>query len=120
MHHFESLATEVAYSLSNSQHVVPRIIGVPADILSADSPARLVDCVEEHFKGKLDILVNNACYDEMRTMGSLDDEYLHRVLHGNIHNPTMLMDLLYRRGYIMPHSRIINVSSVSGRQIPFP
>ncbi|OAQ62731.1 short-chain dehydrogenase [Pochonia chlamydosporia 170] len=55
----------------------------------------------------------------MRPMGTLDDEYVEKILSGNTHHLVMLMDILFRKNYIQPKSRIINISSVSGRKIPF-
>lgn len=120
MHLFKSLEADIADSYRHHQASVPRLIGVPANILSLETPELLADSVKDHFNGELNILVNNACYDEMRPMGSLDDDFVQKVLLGNCHHPVMLMDVLYRRGYIKPYSRIINLSSISGRQIPFP
>ncbi|KAL5591120.1 hypothetical protein FOBRF1_014677 [Fusarium oxysporum] len=120
LHLFKSLKADIADSYRHHQASIPRLIGVPANILSLETPERLADLVQDHFNGELNILVNNACYDEMRPMGSLDDDFVQKVLLGNCHHPVMLMDVLYRRGYIKPYSRIINLSSISGRQIPFP
>ncbi|EXM12479.1 hypothetical protein V3481_007410 [Fusarium oxysporum f. sp. vasinfectum] len=120
LHLFRSLEADIADSYCHHQASIPRFIGIPANILSLETPERLADSVQDHFNGELNILVNNACYDEMRPMGSLDDDFVQKVLLGNCHHPVMLMDVLYRRGYIKPYSRIINLSSVSGRQIPFP
>ncbi|KUL82164.1 hypothetical protein ZTR_11085 [Talaromyces verruculosus] len=117
---FESLKSDIVDSFRDSENKAPDFIGVAANILDPTSPEYLAGLVEEHFKGELNILVNNACYDEMRNIGTLDDEYVQKVLYGNIHQPVMLMDILYRKRYIKPYSRIINVSSLSGRQIPYP
>jgi NAD(P)-dependent dehydrogenase (short-subunit alcohol dehydrogenase family) len=64
VHKFESLKSDIIESFRDSEHKAPDFIGVPANILDPATPGYLAGLVEEHFKGELNILVNNACYDE--------------------------------------------------------
>ena len=80
----------------------------------------ITETLQNAFGGKLRILANNAAYDEIRSIGSLDDEYVRKVLTGNTHSLVMTVDVLFRSGCIQPDSRIINISSVTGRRIPYP
>ncbi|KAJ5904833.1 uncharacterized protein N7473_001749 [Penicillium subrubescens] len=98
----------------------PKIVGVAANVLSLDSPRLIKEALIGHFEGKVNIVINNAAYDPMRAMGKLDDDYVQKVLMGNTHALVMLMDALYANNIIQPNSRIINISSESGRRIPFP
>ncbi|KAL1620267.1 hypothetical protein SLS56_009701 [Neofusicoccum ribis] len=112
LHHIESLsqAVESAYQASAS-YPTPKIVGLPANLLSADTPQAMLDAVKREFGGKLDILVNNAAYDEFRPMGQLDAEYVSRSLLGNIQTLVLSVDLLFREAVFQPNSRIINISS---------
>lgn len=67
----------------SSPYTAPKIIGLPADILLADTSTRLADAVESEFGGKLHIMVNNATYDEIRPVGQLDADYVGKILTGN-------------------------------------
>ncbi|KAI9148864.1 Dehydrogenase OXI1 [Paramyrothecium foliicola] len=119
MHHFESLKAEIAAHYEDPA-LVPNFFGVPADVLSQQTAENLADQIQTHFDGELNILVNNALYDGMRPLGSLDDEFVQKMLFANIQHPVMLMDVIYRRSYLKPNSRIINVSSIASRFLPFP
>lgn len=98
----------------------PKIVGVAANVLSLDSPRLIKEALICHFEGKVNIVINNAAYDPMRAMGTLDDAYVQNVLMGNTHALVMLMDTLYAHNMIQPNSRIVSISSESGRRIPFP
>ncbi|KAJ5203364.1 hypothetical protein N7449_005443 [Penicillium cf. viridicatum] len=89
-------------------------------MLSLDSPRLIKEALICHFEGKVNIVINNAAYDPMRAMGTLDDAYVQNVLMGNTHALVMLMDTLYAHNMIQPNSRIVSFSSESGRKIPFP
>ncbi|EKG21488.1 Short-chain dehydrogenase/reductase SDR [Macrophomina phaseolina MS6] len=71
----------------------------------------MLDAVKREFGGKLDILVNNAAYDDFRAIGELDAEYLQRSLLGNIQTLALSVDLLYREAAFNPNSRIINIGA---------
>lgn len=71
----------------------------------------MLDAVKRDFGGKLDILVNNAAYDEMRPIGELDPDYVQRILFGNIQTLVMSVDVLFREGVFQPNSRIVNISA---------
>jgi hypothetical protein len=49
---------------------------------------------------------------KMRNIGTLDDEYVQKVLYRNIHQPVMLMDILYQKRYIKPYSRSSCLQSI--------
>lgn len=74
------------------------MVGIAADIFSFESPALIAETLLNAFAGKLHILVNNAAYDETRPMGSLDDDYMLKVLTGNTHSLVMTVDALFRMG----------------------
>lgn len=95
----------------SSPYTAPKIVGLPADILLADTPTRLVDAVESEFGGKLHIMVNNAAYDEIRPVGQLDADYVGKILTGNVQTLVLSVELLFQRGFFQPNSRIVNVSS---------
>lgn len=120
MHNIESLSSEITEYYRGTGCDAPKIVGVAANVLSLETPGIVAEAVEKHFNSKIHILVNNAAYDELREMGKLDDEYVRKVLMGNTHTLVMLVEALYTRSMIQPDSRIINMSSVSGRKIPFP
>ncbi|TDZ16594.1 Short-chain type dehydrogenase/reductase [Colletotrichum orbiculare MAFF 240422] len=120
MSHFETLDQAVKDNYSSSQFEAPRIVGLPLDLLAADFHDIVADKVRDEFGGKLNIIVNNAAYAEFRPIGQLDADYVHNVLQGNVQCLVLLMDTLYKRGYIQPASRVVNISSDLTREsIPF-
>lgn len=112
LHHIENINSIVTDAYKNSGlQPAPKILGLPANLLSPDVPALMLDAVKRDFGGKLDILVNNAAYDEMRPIGELDPDYVQRILLGNIQTLVMSVDVLFREGVFQPNSRIVNISA---------
>lgn len=109
--HINTLASSIQDAYSETQHAVPRIIGLDANLLSAETPQRLADAVKREFNGAVHILINNAAYDEERPVGELDADYVQRSLLGNIQTPVLCVDLLFRNQYFQPNSRIVNIGS---------
>ncbi|KAL1647467.1 hypothetical protein SLS58_002797 [Diplodia intermedia] len=112
LHHLEHANSAVADAYGAAGvRPTPRIVGVPANLLSPDTPALLLDAVGREFGGRLDILVNNAAYDEFRPVGELDAGYVQRSLLGNVQTLALSVDLLFRERVFRPNSRIVNISA---------
>ncbi|KKY28165.1 putative short-chain dehydrogenase reductase sdr [Diplodia seriata] len=125
LHHLEHANNTVADAYSAAGvRPTPRIVGVPANLLSPDTPGLLLDAVKREFGGRLDILVNNAAYDEFRPIGELDAEYVQRSLLGNVQTLVLSVDLLFKERVFRPNSRIVNISAeltrgrLPHRQVP--
>ncbi|KAH7053459.1 3-oxoacyl-reductase [Macrophomina phaseolina] len=110
----DALASTVRDLYASTQYTAPRITGLDANLLSPETPERLADAVSEQF-GALNILVNNAPYEEFRHIGQLDADYVQRVLMGNLQTLVLSVDVLFRKSLFQPNSRIVNVSSAMTR-----
>nr|XP_036589937.1 short-chain dehydrogenase reductase sdr [Colletotrichum truncatum]KAF6801942.1 short-chain dehydrogenase reductase sdr [Colletotrichum truncatum] len=120
MHHIDSLGEHIEELYSSSPYEAPKIVGLAADVLSADFHDQVANKVRDAFGGKVNIIVNNAAYCDFRPVGELDAEYVQKILQGNIQCLVMLMDTLFKRDYIQRESRVINISSdVTRCPIPF-
>ncbi|KAB2576676.1 3-methylitaconate isomerase [Lasiodiplodia theobromae] len=120
LHHIENINSIVTDAYKNAGlQPARKILGLPANLLSPDVPALMLDAVKRDFGGKLDILVNNAAYDEFRPIGELDPDYVQRSLFGNIQTLVMSVDVLFREGVFQPNSRIVNISAELTRS-PLP
>ncbi|KAF9880563.1 short-chain dehydrogenase reductase sdr [Colletotrichum karsti] len=120
MHQIESLNQSVKDIYSSSVYEAPKVVGLAANTLSPDFHDIIADKVLSDFDGKLNIIVNNAAYCDFRSIGELDVEYVQKILLGNVQCLIMLMDTLFKRGYIQQDSRVINISSDATRApLPF-
>ncbi|KAL0258966.1 hypothetical protein SLS55_006471 [Diplodia seriata] len=112
LHHLEHANNAVADAYSAAGvRPTPKIVGMPANLLSPDTPELLLDAVKREFGGRLDILINNAAYDEFRPIGELDAEYVQRSLLGNVQTLVLSVDLLFKERVFRPNSRIVNISA---------
>lgn len=71
-----------------------------------------------HASGKkLYILVNNVPMTSSAQWGQLDDGYVRKVLTGNTHNLVTTMEVLFRKGFIQPNSRILMYRACWGANV---
>ncbi|KAK1468303.1 3-oxoacyl-(acyl-carrier-protein) reductase [Colletotrichum melonis] len=108
---FESLEKTVQQGYHSSQFDAPRVTGLVANLLSPDLAETIANKVQDEFDGKLNIIINNATHFEARPVRQLDAEFIQRVLLGNVQSLALTMDVLLRRDYIQPESRVVNISS---------
>jgi short-subunit dehydrogenase len=87
------------------------------DVTDPDAPSRLATAVEEHFDGRLHLLVNNAGASWRAEFGSDDGgfENVRRTMEINFHAPVRLTEALLPALRRSAPSAIVNVSSVAGR-----
>lgn len=114
--HITSLSEIVSNLYAEANTTGPKVVGVVANILSIDCASAIVEALERHFGGKLDILVNNAAVMEIQPVGSITVDHCQRMLLGNIQTPVMLVEALVNREMFRPHSRIVNISSDGARR----
>ncbi|KXH58352.1 3-oxoacyl-(acyl-carrier-protein) reductase [Colletotrichum salicis] len=107
----ESLEKTVQQGNHSSELDAPKVTGLVANLLSPDLAETIANKVQDEFGGKLNIIVNNATHFEARPVRELDAEFIQRVLVGNLQFLALMMDVLLRRDYIQPESRIVNISS---------
>src|SRR5215212_9637895 len=89
-------------------------IAVEANVADSASVATAVDVAEQRF-GHIDVLVNNAGWDDLRPFLDTDEAFWDLIIDINFKGPLRFIQLLLpgmvRRGY----GRIINIGSDAGR-----
>lgn len=109
----EKLVAEISAAGGNAHFVA-------TDITQPDQIKRLMDEAMSRF-GRLDILFNNAGYQEPRTpVADTPDESFDRVFHTNARSAWLGMK--YALAYMVPQGSgaIVNCASVSGLRNPNP
>jgi len=92
-----------------------KAIAVKVDLASEESIKAMVKTVADTFQGRIDILVNNAGISIPHTYDEISNEEWHKVLDIN------LSSMFFATREVLPYmkerkyGRVINVSSVSGR-----
>lgn len=109
----EKLVAEISAAGGNAHFVA-------TDITQPDQIKRLIDEAVSRF-GRLDILFNNAGYQEPRTpVADTPDESFDRVFHANARSAWLGMK--YALAHMVPQGSgaIVNCASVSGLRNPNP
>jgi 2-hydroxycyclohexanecarboxyl-CoA dehydrogenase len=103
-------------TLDGAQGVAGEIDGraYELDVRSPDSIAAAVSAVEEEI-GPVDVLVNNAGYDEWGFFTNTDEELWRRVLEVNLFGVLGVTHAVLPRMQERRRGRIVNVSSEAGR-----
>lgn len=94
----------------------PRCIAVQADVTEQSQVQRMVEEVAAAY-GRIDILVNNAAYNQLVLFKDLDGltiELWDKILHANLTSPLMCVKavapIMKRQG----QGRIVNIGSIAG------
>lgn len=90
------------------------------DLMDEASLDTALDTVLAHY-GRIDLLVNNAVYQDRETnalLGDLDDAALQRTLYGNVVAPFRLVRRLLPTLLAQSGGQIINVCSGAGKHDP--
>jgi 3-oxoacyl-[acyl-carrier protein] reductase len=94
----------------------PRCIAVQADVNDRDQIDRMVQAVVREY-GRIDILVNNAAYNQLVPFKDLDGltlEVWERILLANLTSPFMCIKAVAPIMQKQHRGRIVNVASVAG------
>lgn len=115
IHYCHSFAAQIAKLRENVHPTPGEIEFFQADLTETAACHALIDQVVERF-GQIDILINNAGgMVERRRFEELDDDFIERVLHLNVHSVVTLcraaLPLFERQG----SGCIVNVGSISAR-----
>lgn len=114
MKNIASLKDEIDALYSGSAHKPPQTIGVAASLLEPTKfVASIVDALDTHLGGRVDILVQNAAVAEARLVDGIDGAHVRRMLAGNLEAAVLLVQALLPR--FRPESRVVNVSSGAAR-----
>lgn len=118
LHHIDTLDQHIIelYKTSEKHLDRPKILGLAANILDPSTPAKIADAIEKHFKGQLNIFINNACVASAAKIGELSSDHISDYLKGNIETPIQCIEELVKRKLFRPNSRIIHISSVRARK----
>jgi NAD(P)-dependent dehydrogenase (short-subunit alcohol dehydrogenase family) len=96
-------------------------IGIPADLSTEAECQRLAEAIAER-EASLDILVNNAGATWGAPLEDFDEAAFERVLALNVkgvfHLTKFLVPLLQKAGTVEEPSRVINIGSIDGIQVP--
>jgi NAD(P)-dependent dehydrogenase (short-subunit alcohol dehydrogenase family) len=111
------VVTEVATELSKKG----TCIGIPADLSTEAECRRLADEIAAR-EASLDILVNNAGATWGAPLEDFDEAAFERVLALNVkgvfHLTKFLVPLLQKAGTVEEPSRVVNIGSIDGLQVP--
>lgn len=94
----------------------PRCVPIQADVTQPEPIQRMVEQVQREF-GRLDILVNNAAFNQWVPFKDLDGmtlEIWNKILHYNVTNPFMCIKAVAPVMKAQGQGRIVNISSVAG------
>jgi NAD(P)-dependent dehydrogenase (short-subunit alcohol dehydrogenase family) len=96
-------------------------IGIPADLSTEAECRRLAEAIASR-EASLDILVNNAGATWGAPLEDFDEAAFERVLALNVkgvfHLTKFLVPLLRKAGTVEEPSRVINIGSIDGIQVP--
>jgi 3-oxoacyl-[acyl-carrier protein] reductase len=110
-------STEQATALAAEWSALgPRCVALQADVNDADQVARLVDQAAALY-GRLDILVNNAAYNQLVPFADLDGltpELWNRILLADLTSPFMCARAVAPLMRKQHRGRIVNVASIAG------
>jgi 2-hydroxycyclohexanecarboxyl-CoA dehydrogenase len=91
-----------------------RALAVEADVADSASVAAAIDAAEARF-GHIDVLVNNAGWDDMMPFVDTDETFWDRVIEINFKGPLRLTHRLLPGMLDRRWGRIVNVASDAGR-----
>ena len=110
-------STEQAEALAREwSSLGPRCVAVQADVNDQSQIRRLVDCVMKEY-GRIDILVNNAAYNQLVPFKDLDGLTLDiwdHILLANLTSPFMCAQAVAPVMKQQKRGRIVNVTSIAG------
>jgi 2-hydroxycyclohexanecarboxyl-CoA dehydrogenase len=89
-------------------------IGIEVDVASTDSVAAGVAAVRERW-GRVDVLVNNAGWDDLKPFVQTDEEFWDRVLEINFKGALRLTHAVLPEMVERGWGRVINIGSDAGR-----
>jgi 2-hydroxycyclohexanecarboxyl-CoA dehydrogenase len=89
-------------------------IAIEANVADTDSVAAAVKAAEERF-GHVDVLVNNAGWDDLKPFLSTDEAFWDRIIDINFKGPLRFTRLLLPGMVERKWGRIINIGSDAGR-----
>src|SRR5438128_2593419 len=107
----ESLAAELSSA-------GPRVVALRADVTDQREIEALVQRTVAEF-GRLDILVNNAAYNQyipFKDLAALDADTWDRILDANLRGPFLLSRAAAPALKASGHGRIVNVTSIAARR----
>lgn len=116
VHLISSLDSNISNIYKSSEHKAPRIVGIHADIFSPACAQTIVDAIDQHFNGKVNIFVNNAAYANAEIIGEITLQEIEKSNTGNITTPILIVEELVKRKMFQRNSRIIYISSVRSRK----
>jgi len=101
---------------ANAGHLTaPRVVGIAADITSADCPSIIAQALESNFEGHIDIFVNNAALIRAAPVGEIEATMVQSMLFANVQQPLMIVNELVKRKMFRKNSRIVSISSDAAR-----
>jgi 2-hydroxycyclohexanecarboxyl-CoA dehydrogenase len=91
-----------------------RAVAVEANVADSASVAAAVSAAEARF-GQIDVLVNNAGWDDLKPFLDTDEEFWDRIIDINFKGPLRFIQLLLPGMVERNWGRIINIGSDAGR-----
>lgn len=93
LHLIDTLSHTISGLYANAANAtVPRVVGIAADITSADCSTIIARSLELHFDGHLDIFVNNAALIQSAQTGQMESAVVQAMLFANVQQPMMIVN----------------------------
>jgi len=89
-------------------------IDVQCDLKDPDAPKQIVDATLKAFGQHVDILVNNGAIISDKFVQDITPEHFDEVMHTNVLAPVLMVKAVLP--YLRRPGRIVNISSVGGRE----
>src|ERR671914_2691477 len=95
-------------------HTGGQAIAIEANVADSASVAAAVKAAEEHF-GSIDVLVNNAGWDDLKPFLDTDEAFWDLIIDINFKGPLRFIQLVLPGMIERKYGRIINIGSDAGR-----
>ena len=91
-----------------------KAMAIEANVVDSSSVAAAVQAAEDHF-GHIDVLVNNAGWDDLMPFLDTDEAFWDLIIDINFKGPLRFIQLVLPGMIERKHGRIINIGSDAGR-----
>jgi len=95
---------------------LPVTLKLPLDVTQPETIRQAIDCVFQHF-GRIDVLVNNAGYDQCGAIEEVSDDQIQRMYDVNVFGALRMIRVVVPYMRSQKAGKVINISSIAGRMV---